>query len=103
MTVTNMFKEIIENGLADGSSGHCDCPLCDGAGSLSSRPSDFKNPRPQVKKCPECRDGKHMNCDGIADLDDNDQPVPCACDSEEPHPMRVDLIDFDEDDDSDGD
>lgn len=49
-----------------------------------------------MKRCPECRDGKHRNCDGIADLDDNDNPVPCECDSEEPHPLRVDLIDLSE-------
>jgi hypothetical protein len=37
--------------------------------------------------CPECRQGKHRNCEGIADLDERDAPIPCDCDSEEAHPL----------------
>lgn len=29
--------------------------------------------------CPECRDGKHANCDGTAWDDHTDQPTHCAC------------------------
>lgn len=33
---------------------------------------------------PECKAGKHWNCDGISDIDDDDQPVPCRCDCHPP-------------------
>lgn len=29
--------------------------------------------------CPECRDGKHINCDGTAWCDVIDFPAPCEC------------------------
>lgn len=32
--------------------------------------------------CPECRDGKHRNCDGDAWCDEHDKLAECAC----PHP-----------------
>lgn len=38
--------------------------------------------------CPECRDSKHQNCDGFADIDDNDNLIPCGCDGSLPHPLR---------------
>lgn len=33
--------------------------------------------RPAV--CPECRQGKHVNCDGEAWDTEADQPTTCAC------------------------
>lgn len=32
-----------------------------------------------AKDCPECVQGKHGNCDGVADLTDEDGLVPCVC------------------------
>jgi hypothetical protein len=29
---------------------------------------------------PECRSGKHRNCDGYGWHQDEDQPAPCPCD-----------------------
>lgn len=29
--------------------------------------------------CPECKQGKHANCDGEAWSDEIDGPVPCSC------------------------
>lgn len=29
--------------------------------------------------CPECRDGKHRNCEGTAWSDETDSPTSCAC------------------------
>lgn len=29
--------------------------------------------------CPECRAGKHFNCDATAWDNDTDEAVPCAC------------------------
>lgn len=37
---------------------------------------------PVIKLCPECRDGKCRNCDGIADLDENDNLVECECEND---------------------
>lgn len=29
--------------------------------------------------CPECRAGKHRNCDGTSWCDRNDRPADCTC------------------------
>jgi len=35
--------------------------------------------RVQARACPECRQGKHDNCDGEAWDDELDAPVACEC------------------------
>lgn len=35
--------------------------------------------RVKAESCPECKNGKHINCDGEAWSVDIDGPVPCAC------------------------
>lgn len=40
-----------------------------------------------VRYCPECKAGKHKNCNGIADIDDQDNFLECDCDKDE-HPLR---------------
>lgn len=37
--------------------------------------------------CPECKEGKHRNCNGVAYVDDHDQCIACQC-TEGPHPLR---------------
>lgn len=37
--------------------------------------------------CPECAQGKHRNCDGVANLDERDQVIFCDCDSKDEHPL----------------
>ena len=32
-----------------------------------------------VATCPECTQGKHVNCDGAAWDDETDTPCPCEC------------------------
>lgn len=32
--------------------------------------------------CPECKAGKHQNCDGIADIDELDNEVLCECEDD---------------------
>lgn len=39
--------------------------------------------------CPECKSGKHRNCDGIADVDEQDNFIECKCD-DGPHPLLGD-------------
>lgn len=34
---------------------------------------------PDILICPECRAGKHINCDGIAWDFERDEPVVCVC------------------------
>lgn len=49
----------------------------------------LKAERPRVRLCPECRDGKHRNCTGVAFTDDTDEQVPCPChDCHPPTPQR---------------
>ena len=38
--------------------------------------------------CPECKTGKHQNCDGRGGYDENDELVACVCDEGE-HPHRT--------------
>lgn len=35
--------------------------------------------------CPECRAGKHWNCDGVGNVDDDGNDIPCACIEEKYH------------------
>jgi hypothetical protein len=32
-----------------------------------------------LKVCPECTAGKHNNCDGFGDIDDDDNLLRCGC------------------------
>lgn len=32
-----------------------------------------------IEPCPECKTGKHWNCDGLTWDEDTDTAVPCPC------------------------
>lgn len=42
-------------------------------------------------RCPECETGKHQNCDGVADIGLNDEPIMCQCSDAAPHPRRANI------------
>lgn len=43
--------------------------------------------------CPECKEGKHQNCNGIANVDNYFNPIPCMCLAEGGHPSRKPIVD----------
>lgn len=51
--------------------------------------------------CPECQQGKHQNCDGIAYLEDDDTLIRCDCDDNAPHPLNPDPMYITPDDEGD--
>lgn len=49
----------------------------DGDGCVFPDPGHFVSERLTV--CPECRQGKHVNCTHVADYEADDTPIDCAC------------------------
>lgn len=54
------------------------CPACQGAPTVNVGP----DPKPV---CPECKAGKHRNCDTTAWDFETDEPTACRCDEYTKH------------------
>lgn len=48
-------------------------------GYIKGSDNDHLRQQEKTKKCPECYQGKHTNCNGFADLTDDNRPITCSC------------------------